>query len=87
MIILKQLTLSYRHDGQFIMNQIEGFVNDAGQLMEAILKNNVNGEEAEVTATTNHPDSSYGQAVWADGKGTAYCQAGMEAPFYTAIKK
>ena len=43
------------------MNQIEEFVNDAEQLMEAILKNNVNGEEVEVTATTNHPDSSYGQ--------------------------
>lgn len=69
------------------MNQIEGFANDAGQLTEAILKNNVNGEEVEVTATTNHPDSGYGQAVRADGKGTAYCQAGMEAPFYTAIKK
>lgn len=55
--------------------------------MEAILKNNVNGEEVEVTATTNHPDSSYGQAVRVDEKGTAYCQAGMEAPFYTVIKK
>lgn len=41
------------------MNQIEEFVNDAEQLMEAVLKNNVNGEEVEVTATTNHPDSSY----------------------------
>jgi len=39
------------------MNQIEEFVNDAEQLMEAILKNNVNGEEVEVTATTNHPNS------------------------------
>ena len=69
------------------MNQIEGFANDAEQLTEAILKNNVNGEEAEVTATTNHPDSGCGQAVWADEKGTAYCRAGMEAPFYTVIKK
>lgn len=67
------------------MNQIEEFVNDAEQLMEAILKNNVNGEEVEVTATTNHPDSSYGQAVWVDKKGTAYCQVGMEAPFYTVV--
>ncbi len=56
-------------------------------MTKAILKNNVNGEEVEVTATTNHPDSSYGQAVWVDEKGTAYCQVGMEAPFYTVIKK
>lgn len=56
-------------------------------MMEAILRNNVSGEEVEVTATTNHPDSSYGQAVWVDGKGTAYCQVGMEEPFYTIETK
>lgn len=55
--------------------------------MEAILKNNVSGEEIKVTATTEHPDSSYGKAVWVDAKGVAYCQVGMESPFYTVIKK
>lgn len=41
--------------------------------------------EDEVTSTTNHPDSSYGKAVWVDKEGNAYCQVGMEAPFYTII--
>lgn len=54
-------------------------------MMEAILKNNMNGEEVEVTSTTNHPDSSYGQPVCVDENGTAYCQVGREAPFYTLI--
>lgn len=55
--------------------------------MEAILKNNVNGKEIKVTATTEHPNSSYGKAVWVDDNGIAYCQVGMESPFYTVIKK
>lgn len=55
--------------------------------MEAILKNNVTGKEVEVTATTNHPDSSYGKAVWVDEDGIAYCQVGMEAPFYSVENK
>lgn len=54
--------------------------------MEAILKNNVSGEEVKVIATTEHPDSSYGKVVWIDETGVAYCQVGMESPFYTVIK-
>lgn len=53
--------------------------------MKTYLKNNFNGEEIEVTSTTNHPESSYGKAVWVDKEGNAYCQVGMEAPFYTII--
>lgn len=50
-------------------------------MKKAILKNLLNGVEVEVMATTDHPASSYGQAVWADANGEAYAQVGMEA-FY-----
>ena len=33
-------------------------------------------------ATTEHSASSYGRPVWVDDEGQAYCQVGMEAPFY-----
>lgn len=50
--------------------------------MKAVLKNLVNGLEVRVHATTEHPASSYGKPVWVDEDGQAYCQVGMEAPFY-----
>lgn len=50
--------------------------------MKAILTN-VNGEEIEVYSTTEHPDSSYGKEVWVDDNDKAYCQVGLEAPFYS----
>ena len=40
-----------------------------------------------MTATTEHPDSSYGKAVWVDENNVAYCQVGMEAPFYSVLKR
>ena len=49
----------------------------------ATLINNLTGERVKVTATTHHPDSSYGKAVWADEQGNAYVQVGMEQPFYS----
>lgn len=55
--------------------------------MKAILKNNVNGSEVRVTATTEHPDSSYGKPVWVDENNVSYCQVGMEAPFYSVLKR
>lgn len=55
--------------------------------MKTYLKNNFNGEEIEVTSTTNHPESSYGKAVWVDKEGNAYCQVGIEAPFYTVFNR
>lgn len=55
--------------------------------MKAILKNNVSGEEIEVIAMTEHPDSSYGKDVWVDETGVSYCQVGMESPFYTVLIK
>ena len=48
-----------------------------------ILTNNFNGVQVEVHATTNNSASSYGQPVWVDSDGQAYCQVGLEAPFYT----
>lgn len=50
--------------------------------MRAILTNKVNGESVEVHSTTEHPDSSYGQPVWVDDEGQAYCQVNMPNPFY-----
>lgn len=43
--------------------------------MRAILTNKLNGESVEVHSTTEHPDSSYGQPVWVDDEGQAYCRA------------
>lgn len=48
-----------------------------------ILINNLNGAQVEVYATTDNTASSYGQPVWVDSDGQAYCQVGLEAPFYT----
>jgi len=50
--------------------------------MKAKLTNLINGVTIEVHATTDHPDSSYGQPVWVDDNGTAYCQVGLPSPFY-----
>lgn len=49
---------------------------------KAILVDNLNGSEIKVHATTNHPDSSYGQEVWVDDNNVAYCSVGKEAPFF-----
>lgn len=51
--------------------------------MKAKLVNNITGKVVEVTSTTDHPDSSYGKAVWVDENNVAYTQVGMESPFYS----
>lgn len=53
-------------------------------MRKAILKNKVTGVEIEVYATTEHPDSSYGKAVWVDKNNVAYLQVDypFENPFY-----
>lgn len=48
----------------------------------AVLRN-ISGYEVLVHATSDHPDSSYGQEVWVDYKGTAYCIVGKEEPYFT----
>lgn len=50
--------------------------------MKAILTNLLTGQKITVTATTEHPDSSYGQAVWVDEEGVAYGQCNLHIPFY-----
>lgn len=51
--------------------------------MKARLINNITGETIQVVSTTDHPDSSYGKAVWVDENNVAYTQVGMESPFYS----
>lgn len=36
------------------------------------------GEEIKVHATTNHPESHYGHAVWVDEENNAYFEVGKE---------
>lgn len=55
--------------------------------MKTYLKNNISGAIIEVTSTTNHPESSYGHAVWVDNNNVAYCEVGREAPFYQVFNK
>lgn len=49
---------------------------------KAILFGNLNGLKVKVHATTDHPDSSYGQEVWVDDNDVAYCIVGKEAPLF-----
>lgn len=53
--------------------------------MKAILTNPINGVSVEVTATTDHPASSYGMPVWVDEDNEAYCQVGMEGLYQVEI--
>lgn len=46
------------------------------------LTNMINGYSVIVHKTTRHAASSYGQPVWVDDDAEAYCQVGLEAPFY-----
>lgn len=48
----------------------------------AIITNLLTGKKTPVFATTDHPDSSYGQPVWVDVDGMAYCQCGYVAIGY-----
>ena len=53
-------------------------------MRQATLRNKVTGVEVRVHATTEHPDSSYGRAVWVDDDNNAYCEVDAKAanPFY-----
>ena len=53
-------------------------------MRQATLRNKVTGVEVRVHATTEHPDSSYGRAVWVDDDNNAYCEvdARFANPFY-----
>jgi DNA-binding XRE family transcriptional regulator len=43
------------------------------------------GEEIKVHATTEHPTSSYGKAVWVDELNNAYLQVGSTHPLYDIV--
>lgn len=45
------------------------------------IRNIATGKVVTVTATTNHPSSSYNQAVWVDKDGIAYGQCNLGLPF------
>ena len=46
----------------------------------ATLINVINGVSVEVHATTDHPASSYGRAVWVDNEGNAYFEVDSQIP-------
>ncbi len=52
--------------------------------MRAVLTNLLTGEEIKVVSTTDHPTSSYGQAVWVDEDGQAYGQCNLPVLGYDA---
>lgn len=60
-------------------------INKKIVMKKATLINNMTGERINVHATTEHPNSSYGQPVWVDDDNNAYMQVGVQNPFYTVI--
>lgn len=53
----------------------------------AKIQNTITGEIIKVRATTDHPDSSYGKAVWVDEDNQAYFQVGAPNPFYEVVEE
>lgn len=49
-------------------------------MIQATITNVINGVSVEVYATTDHPASSYGRAVWVDNAGVAYCEVNCPVP-------
>lgn len=52
--------------------------------MTGTITNKLTGKTVKVHDTKEHPDSSYGNAVWVDDENNAYLQVGLEAsnPMY-----
>lgn len=55
--------------------------------MKAKIKNVITGQVVSVHATTDHPDSSYGQPVWVDDNNQAYFIVGFNNPFYDILEQ
>lgn len=55
-------------------------------MRKATLTEVLTGKSVEVHATTDHPDSSYGKAVWVDDDNNAYCQADVQNPLYRIVE-
>lgn len=54
--------------------------------MEAVFKSLLTGEEVRVHSTTDHPCSSYGQAVWVDGDNNCVGVVGLPLSGYLVVK-
>ena len=52
------------------------------KMKHAIITDITTGQEIRVHATTNHPASSYGRAIWVDDDGNPYFEVGTLSPFY-----
>lgn len=52
------------------------------------IRNVLTGAVIDVFVSCDHPDSSYGRAVWVDGEGVAYleCDSKVPNPFYEVIE-
>ena len=53
--------------------------------MNAKIRNKTTGKIYNVSSTTEHPDSSYGQPVLVDKENNAYCVVGFEPPLYELV--
>lgn len=56
-------------------------------MKKAIFRSVLGGTDIECHATTDHPQSSYGHAVWVTEDGTAIGQVGLPIPFYSLVKE
>lgn len=58
-------------------------------MTNAILTNKITGAKVRVHATTDHPCSSYGIAVWVDDDDNAYCEVNgiIPNPFYDIVEE
>lgn len=48
----------------------------------AIITSKLTGKAVMCHATTEHPDSHYGNEVWVDDKGRAYCEVDKPSEYY-----
>lgn len=51
-------------------------------MIQATLTNKLTGVVVRVHSTTEHPDCSYGRAIWVDDDNNAYCEVDAPSPFY-----
>lgn len=52
----------------------------------AIIISKLTGKSVKCHATTEHPDSHYGNEVWVDDQGKAYCDVDKPSPYYDVLE-
>lgn len=59
------------------------------EVRRAVITNRITGQSVNVVATTDHPDSHYGQAVWVDEEGVAYSEVdgSVPNPFFEVLEQ